>query len=160
VVVSFQGGRIQWTVAPSEEDVDEQSFIRARAVRLRGVTGPLVEVFGMTHMGNGNYYLFQLRGRELRLTLKTFAVDTHWPDNNLIQGEHLRPQYLDLNGDGYDDVALTGVVQKFGRDPDADPAPPYQAIPCQKIFHWNPQRERFVEDKSRRFGFECYGDPD
>jgi hypothetical protein len=156
VVFCFEDGRIVWTASMTEEP-DEQSILIVKGVRLAGFSRPFIEVFGKTHMGNGNYYLYEICGGALRLVLKTHAVDCHWADNNLIRGEHLNPTYRDLNGDGYSDVELIGVVEQFSPDDDVDPVLCFQVNPCRKVFHWNPAQDRFVEDRSQRIGFECYG---
>jgi hypothetical protein len=154
VCFHYRNGRIEGTATVPEAPT-EQSILAVRGFRLNGLPNPVVEVFGITHMGNGCYYLYELAGRELRLLLVTRGVDRH-ADLNLIRGEHLSPRYVDLNGDGFIDVELTGTVEEYDDDPHIEA--PLCSYPCRKVFHWNPTSRLFVEDLSQREGFQSYGE--
>lgn len=156
VCFGFGNGRIKWTASITEEP-DEQSLLEVRALQLPGINWSFIEVFGMTHMGNGNYYLYQLRERALHLVLKTRAVDRHWGDLILIRGNHLQAAYRDLDGDGCSDVELTGVVEEYRDEPSVHEEQPFRVNACKKVFHWHRAQNRFIEDRSQRKGFECYG---
>lgn len=156
ICFKYSGGQIEWTATLSEEPV-EQSILEVRGFHLRGFPNPLVEVFGITHMGNGNLYLYELCGRELRLLLLTRAIDQH-AGLNLIRGPHLTVEYRDLDGDGYPDVELTGIVEEYSDDPHLEA--PIRSYPCRKVFLWNPSIHRFLEDRSQSQGFRSYPDDD
>jgi len=146
-----EDGRI-WEAGISEAPL-EQSILELRGVRLQGFSRACVEVFGMTHMGNGDYYLYALEGGNLRCVLKTRAVDWH-KDENLIRDGKLSVTYRDLNGDGVDDVEFTGIVEEY---PDGDfDAKPLRTYPCRKVFFWKAGLQCFEEDHSQREGFESY----
>jgi hypothetical protein len=150
----YERGRFLWFAGVSDAP-GEQSILEVRGVRLPGFPHPFVEVFGTTHMGNGDCYLYALEAENLRLVLKTRAVDNH-QDQNLIRGPHLTVDYRDLNGDGYADVEFTGIVEEYSED--ARIETPLRWTPCRKVFLWDPKADRFVEDKSKRRGFETYAE--
>jgi hypothetical protein len=149
-----QGGRIQW-IAEVPDEPTEQSILAARGFRLKGFRGSLVEVFGMTHMGNGSYYLYELVGDTLQLLLETRAVDRHWADGNLIRGDHLDVTYHGSTQSGGMEVVFTGIVDQY--PPGDDIENPIRSTPCRKVFIWNDRLHRFEEDKNQRQGFESYG---
>ena len=37
---------------------------------------------------------------------------------------------------------------------------PLRSYPCRKVFLWDPEADRFVEDTSKRKGFQSYGEED
>lgn len=156
VCFKYSNGRIDWTATVSEEPF-EQSILEVRGFHMLGFPNPLVEVFGISHMGNGNLYLYELCGRELRLLLVTRGVDQH-ADLNLIRGPHLTVEYRDLNGDGWADVELTGIVEAYSDDPHLEA--PIHSYPCRKVFLWDSKSHRFVEDFTQPRGFQSYSDED
>jgi hypothetical protein len=152
ICFGFGNGKVDWWATVSEPP-QEQSILDVRGFRLSGHTSSFVEVFGITHMGNGCYYLYELKERALRLVLRTLAVDQH-RDTNLIRGPRLTVIYRDLNGDGFADVELSGVVEEYTDDSED----PIRSYPCRKAFLWQPRSHCFVEDRSQRSGFETYPD--
>ena len=138
------GPAAQADVVPTEQSIRS---VRAFVDPLLGVT--LVEVLGITHMGNGSCYLYEWKDNALRLLLETSAVDCH--DNGwLIRGGVLKRQYADLNGDGHTDVVFSGIIDKTDEVQNEE-----LVVRChvrQKVFHWDATRRRFVEDESRRLG--------
>ena len=102
----------------------ENSILSARWTRLKGFTGPILEVYGQTHMGNGNIYLYKVDSGKLTLIFSTVAVKGSWtvgsPTENVkkygyvdcsetYKNGHLTANYPDLNNDGISDVVLTGI---------------------------------------------------
>jgi hypothetical protein len=152
--IGYRRGRVLWTASIEGEEPGEQSIDSVRALRLGGFANPMIEVFGTTHMGHGNCYLYELRGRTLVCVLSTFALDCH-EDLNLIRGGRLDVRYEDLNGDGYQDVIFTGVIDEFE---DAPGTPKIRSTSCRKVFQWVAGRECFVEDRTARVGWDAYGD--
>lgn len=138
----------------TRRDIDEQAVRRMETVALPQTANRVIELWAQTHMGNGNLYLFELRGRTLNPLLETFAVDEH-RDLTLIRGGELKADYADLNGDGAADLKLTGYLDLYD-DRRPDTAPPSSGTPCQKVFYW--RDGSFVEDRNQRIGFGMYGD--
>ncbi len=144
-----QDGHVLWQ-ADCDEPQGENSIRWLRACNLLGFDAPIVEVYGKTHMGNGNLYLFELQNRKLVLLLTTRAVDSHWGDGFVFRGGRLLPEYTDLNGDGVTDLVLKGDVEE--REEDGKRL--VSSYPCQKVFLWNKETHRFEEDRLRRIGFD------
>lgn len=118
---------------------DEQSIHRIRVVQVPGFRGPLVEVFGMTHMGNGNLYLYELQGKaHLQLLIKNKAVDSHC-DGETFRGGHLEATYRDENGDGSVDLVLSGDIEEW----DEKGIVVLRSRPCRRVFLWNSALGRF-----------------
>jgi hypothetical protein len=148
----IEDGKVAWEAGISDAP-DEQSTLEMRGVRLQGFSSACVEVFGMSHMGNGYYDLYILEGRDLRCVLKTRAVDSH-KDENLIRDGKLSVIYRDLNGDGIDDVVFAGIAEEY---PDCDfDEKPLRSYPCRKVFFWNAGLRCYQEALSQRQGFESY----
>lgn len=151
-VYCVSGGRVRWQ-ARVPKDISEQSVHRVRALLLRGFRNPIIEVFGQTHMGNGNIYLFELRDRELILLFQTRAVDFH-REKFTFQDGTLSPKYSDLNGDGYADLVLEGIVEEWGDEP----AAVIHREPLRQVFIWDARLKQFCEDVSSRVGVAEYYD--
>ncbi len=146
-------GYISWQ-ADCDNPPDENSIRNLHAHALTGFIAPIVEVYGMTHMGNGNLYLYELQNRKLVLLLKTRAVDDHWGDGSIFRDGRLLPEYTDLNGDGVTELVLKGEIEE--REEKGNQL--VSSRPCQKVFLWNKDRHQFEEDLSRRIGFEDKND--
>jgi hypothetical protein len=158
-VVAVEDGRLVWTASPQGDDEPgEQSIDAARGFILPGFEHPLVEVFGTTHMGNGNYYLYQLdpAARSLRLLLKTRAFDSHVGDGEAFKNRRLHPRYEDVSDDGRVDVVLEGTIEEYEED-DFDRDHLIRSRPCRKVFVWDAREQRFSEDVARRVGFGAKG---
>lgn len=159
--VRIRSGRVEFAqidASQSSESAEagptEQSIHAVRGFVSGQFAGPLVEVWGKTHMGHGNYYLYCWEGNRLRILMKTFAVDYHH-DATLIRGGRLDVSYADENGDEQLDVTFRGVVDEYD-DGTMSQEAPIASHPCRKVFLWNSGAGRFVEDRSRRIGFELY----
>jgi hypothetical protein len=151
-VYGLAGDAVAWQAQAAVEPM-EQSIHQVRSLRLAGFTGPIFEVTGITHMGNGNLYLYELRDKKLELLLTTRMVDFN-ADPFQFQHGLLEVDYRDIDGDGITDLALQGVVEDRGDNGDQVIA----SRPCRKVFLWNVARKQFVEDLSRRQGFDGYFD--
>ncbi|MBS0266932.1 MAG: hypothetical protein JSS02_33705 [Planctomycetes bacterium] len=145
--------RIVWQ-AKCEDEPTEQSIHSLRGLQLSGFEQSVIEVFGMTHMGNGNLYLYELQGHTLRLLLKTRAVDGHWGDGEIFRNSRLEPNYSDLNGDGIADLTLKGEIEE-----QTENGQKVESLRlCQKAFLWNVESHTFNEDRSQRIGFREHDD--
>jgi hypothetical protein len=127
----------------------EQSIWRVRCIAVESIEDPLLEIYGKTHMGHGNYYLYRLRPERAQLIIRTTAVDYH-RDDDVLWGGELRPEYRDANGDGLTDVILSGM-RYYNLEEDWMPGWKHQEE-IAKCFLYHPQRGTFVEDESRRVG--------
>lgn len=134
----YQRNRVEWT-AECDEQPAEQSIHDIRSFRLKGWEHSIIEVFGCTHMGNGDLYLYELDGRSLRLVLKTRAVDFHC-DDAVFHGGKLSPEYRDLNGDGMPDVRLTGRIDHLQEMKSEI----LRSEDYARTFLWSPTRHRFT----------------
>lgn len=120
----FQDGTIKWLEI--ENPPTEQSILSARFVELKGFHDPILEVYGETHMGNGDLYLYKINGSKVTLLQDIKgAVDGYYdgiwnPDNyskygygtcgEVYEGDKLLASYKDLNNDGLSDIVLTGIT--------------------------------------------------
>lgn len=135
---AVQDGSIDW-FATCDSTLMEQAARSVRGFVHPAHDAPLIEVFGQTHMGNGNYYLFSLRDRCLELLASTYAVDRYWTDGTRLLGDVLTAQYTDHA------VVLTGVAELVSPD---DPERVLGSVDCRKVFLWEEGRLR--EDRSQR----------
>lgn len=88
--------------------------------------------------------------RSLRvLRLETRAVDFNADPVQFRNGQ-IEPEYLDLNGDGFSDVRLTGILEEWDEKGDML----LNSRPYRRVFLWNSDHGKFVEDASRRVGLE------
>lgn len=114
--------KIQWLTL--SQPPTEQSILSARFLTLEGFSDPILEVYGQTHHGHGNLYLYRIKKEELVLIFQTAAVDTYneyvWrPDGYpkygyqtcgfVYKNGRLAAKYRDQNSDGIADVILMGV---------------------------------------------------
>ena len=161
-VVNFSNGHIQW-VASFDTVPSSQSIYTARQISLKGIAFPLIEVFDVTHQGNGYYYLYELKGKHAKLITQTRAVD--WNFDGGLEYNHkycsiiykngtLTPTYKDMNNDGYTDIILKGTIQIY----DDDWKTMLKQYPAQKVLYYNKSKNKFVEDLKRRKGFKMDDD--
>lgn len=144
-VYCLAGGAVHWEATAGS--LEEESVHKARALRVPGFPGPMVEVFSMTHRGNGFLYLCELRGRSFVTLLKTRAVDAH-VDGQTFREWCLEPDYVDFNGDGSIDVVLRGEIDEWDEKGDVV----LRSRPCRKVCLWDAVRGRFVEEPSLEEG--------
>lgn len=152
----FKDGRVTRyaeIIRPEENAPTEQSIDSIDTYLNDGVDGAIVEVWGITHKGHGNLYVYALMETRLHCLAMTFAVDGHM-DLDLIRGGKLTRRLVDVNGDGYVDIELTGVIDLF----DEKGEQLIESRPCRKVLLWVSDQQRFIEDRSLREGFESYGD--
>lgn len=132
-------------------DQGEQSMYGIRGYMDRRFSGIIVEGYGMTHQGNGSYYLWQVHGGTARTLIDTRAVNRHWGwDGYVLEGDILRVRYEDANGDRHPDVILEGLevlLVEHARDPLGR-----SSYDVRKVFVWNPVREQFEFDRHRFIG--------
>jgi hypothetical protein len=143
---------VQWK-AHAQTEPTEQSIHKARGISLAGFKNPIIEIFGITHRGNGNLYLYELEGQQLLLLLETRAVDFN-ADLLQFRNGTLTADYMDLDGDGISDLILTGVIEEW----DDKGTLLVGSRPCRQVFLWNVESRAFREDVSRREGFSGYFD--
>lgn len=160
IAFEFDDDKIQW-VAQADEMPTEQSILALKPFTLPGFDGPMLEVFGTTHMGHGNYYLyhFDIENRRLELQLQTFAVDNH-QDGTLIRGGKLTPIYYApgrLRKQG--NIVFVGIVDEYPPDaPVDDPGDPIKARRANKMFYYNTAKGRYVTQRDDWQGLSAYED--
>jgi hypothetical protein len=156
-VVNYKDGKIRWK-AQFDSLPGEQSIRSARQITLKGITNPLIEVYGQTHNGNGFFYLYELNGKTAKLLLMTRAVDessdgaveiNHQYYDRIFKNGHLKPTYKDFNQDGISDVKLTGTILIC-----LDKEHIYKQYPAQKVFIYNKTKKKYVQDIKLRQWFE------
>ncbi|OGN05763.1 MAG: hypothetical protein A2750_04230 [Candidatus Yanofskybacteria bacterium RIFCSPHIGHO2_01_FULL_45_42] len=119
----FRDKNISWIEI--EEPPSEQSILFARFIELSGFSNPILEVYGITHVGHGNIYLYEVKDKKLIKIFKTAAVDSYnervWSFENyqsygydtcgqIYEDGKLSAAYSDMNKDGVSDVVLTGKI--------------------------------------------------
>lgn len=158
-LIKFEKGSILWTakfdILPSS-----QSIHSARQIYLKGIAFPLIEVYDVTHQGNGYYYLYQLRGKQAQLIAQTRAVDWNFDEgfdfnkkpncSITYKNGQLTPTYKDVNNDGIADIVLKGTIQIFDRDWKTK----LKEYPAQKVLVYNKSTNQFIEDLKKRKGFK------
>lgn len=121
----LQNDKIVWLDITNRPN--EQSILSAKFVSLKGITDPVLEVYGETHMGNGDIYLYRVGENEASLLFNTSAVDEHneylwrpggYPEyghystcGEVYKGGRLTADYKDLNNDGVSDIILSGKTE-------------------------------------------------
>jgi hypothetical protein len=130
----------------------EQSMHKLRAFSHPLWEGVIVEAYGMTHMGNGCYYLFHVHHGGVETLITTRAVDAHLGSDGAVLQESdgfvMPARYYDFDKDGFTDVVLQGRVVTV-KSPDQ-----YWAHgqtlgwdglehPVRKVFLWSPDRAAF-----------------
>ncbi|MEK7607691.1 MAG: hypothetical protein AAB484_02075 [Patescibacteria group bacterium] len=130
---TWDGGRLKWLKI--EEEPTEQSILSFRFIKLTGFTNPLLEVYGSTHVGNGNLYLYEIKGKTAHLIFKERAVDSY-PDGRqskedfekygyygcgeIYRGGKLAVIY-EINPDRTVKVKLSGIQDVYCEDGRDDP---------------------------------------
>lgn len=121
-VGKYIDGQIEWLRLP--EEITEQSILSANFSYLKPFSKTMLEIYGETHMGHGNFYIFTIEDSDLKLSLKTTAVDYNqdirWSLDNLkkygygqcgeiIRGGKLSHYLKDVDGDNIPEVVLSGL---------------------------------------------------
>lgn len=110
-------------------------------------------------MGNGFYYLYELQGKNMKLKACTRAVDINrdggyklkgdWRDlDRIFKNDTLTVRYHDVNNDGIDDIELTGYIEILYDEKTV------QSFPVRKVLVFNKQKKTYVEDRTKRKGFD------
>ena len=133
----------------------EQAILSGRFVNLKNFVNPVVEIYGLTHVGHGFLYIYEIKNDELNLLFKIVAVDYNpdirWaPDNfekygygncgEIFSGGKLLNEYKDVNKDGFLDIILSGTQEIFCENGGGS-GEIYElkvsSIPVEKFFLWN-----------------------
>lgn len=111
--------------------------------------GVIVEAYGMTHMGNGSYYLLHVHHGRIETLIQTRAVDAHVGGDGAALQESddfvMPARYYDFDKDGFTDVVLKGRVVTV-ESPDWNGwTIGWDGLerPVRKVFLWDPQRAAF-----------------
>lgn len=162
----FVKGKIKWMEMSNLPK--EQSVLSAKFVNLAGFSNPMVEVYGETHAGHGDFYLYEVKNDQLKLLLRNQAVDINndirWsPDNyekygyrncgEFFFGGKLSSSYENLNEDGVVDVILRGTkeiicdkeVEKNSENPEYSEIK-VASVPVKKIFLWDKNNSTYLAE--------------
>ncbi|MEK7628587.1 MAG: hypothetical protein AAB421_04210 [Patescibacteria group bacterium] len=124
----FTRGKIRWLpLRENSEHPMESGILSVRFISLKGFNEPLLEVYGMGHRGYGSLHLYRVGESELVPLLEVPAVDIYNDDvwrpggypkyggypscGKVYKGDKLDASYDDINGDGIDDVTLSGTAE-------------------------------------------------
>ncbi len=147
----YKNGEVRWLKLEGwpEKAYMENSILSAKWINLKGMTVPILEVYGVTHMGNGDMYLFKVSGNKYSLIFATRAVSGFWPTGNspsqdlkkygyancqeTFKNGKLVATYEDLNADGISDLILTGVTEVI-----CDDKVVADTVPIKEKFILNP----------------------
>lgn len=102
---------------PLFELPSEQSIYSARLIRIGDSSADFLEVYGVTHDGHGNFYLYEISNQQAILKIKEVAVDTN-PDIRFSPENKEKYGYVNcgevfendtLRSDYSSDIALYGT---------------------------------------------------
>ena len=149
-----------------EEPPTEQSILSARFVQVKGFSNPIIEIYGQTHMGHGNIYIYEVEDNKIRSIFTNSAVDIHhenvWKPGNTkkygygycsqeFENGKLYSNYADINNDGVSDLTLTGKINlicyKQTKTDDgyvSDIPIKIAEIPVQEIYFWGDEYRTFL----------------
>jgi len=157
-------GRIAEVLWDDDRIHSEACVHQIRGFVLPGFRGTIVEAYGMTHMGNGGYYLMQLHKDRAELLVDTLGVDRHrtsW-DLAVLEGSLLSAQYFDYDKDGFIDVVLRGKQIFLAGDDgqrlvfycgEWDRRSTGDAFEIRRVFLWNPATAKFERAHRLDIGF-------
>ncbi|MBI4652709.1 hypothetical protein HY750_00425 [Candidatus Kuenenbacteria bacterium] len=143
---------------------DEQAILSAKFIDLKGFNNSLVEVYGLTHVGHGYLYVYEIKNKELKLLFETEAVDynsdTRWAPENykkygygncgeIFSNGKLISKYRDINKDGSLDLILSGTKEIICEEEHKDFKNVQEVkvdhIQIEKIFLWNKNKHTWVD---------------
>ena len=161
----YKNGEIKWLELEGwpEKAYMENSILSAKWLNLKGITTPILEIYGITHMGNGDIYLFKVSGNKYSLIFATRAVSGFWSTGNspsqdlkkygyancqkTFKDDKLTATYQDLNTDGISDLILTGATEVI-----CDDKVVADIVPIEEKFILNPDAVCLVD---KYFIFSC-----
>lgn len=148
-VACVKSNRVEWIGAPDSGDFTEMSVLGGRIIKLRNTKYPVAEAYGATHAGNGYIHLFKIINKQLVEFFSDYAVDYHYENTGMLQDSSevfkngfLKPTYLDLNNDGYDDLILQDTVMIYRNDTIL-----LGSKPIKKTYLWDNAKQTFEEKK-------------
>lgn len=142
-----------------------QSVLHAEFVDLHPLKSIFFEIYEITHQGNGYYNLFTYTNDTLINILSVRAVDRNQErigitsDSSFVmKNDRLQSDYLDLNGDNYLDLKLSGIGYVLEGDlvKDTNKLTSKNPIQLERQFLWNTDTHAFEELIDRRKGFWYY----
>lgn len=142
-----------------------QSVLSAKFVDLKVHNSIFFEVYEITHQGNGYYNLFEFKNGLLKNILNIRAVDRNQEGYGvtadsafIFKDDVLISEYLDLNGDGYQDIRFKGIGYVICGDmiTDEEKLTLKDPILLERQFLWDNQTHKFVELIKKRKGFWYY----
>ena len=96
----------------------------------------------------GYLYLYELRGRQLELLLRTPAVDFNANPDRFRNGV-LEITYDSSRSSLLPDVVLAGAIEVLAEQEEKV----LRSFPCQRRFSWDPSLRQYREELSQRVGF-------
>jgi len=157
MVGRFIKENIHWLTIdkPMNGPFGQQAILSAKFISLDGFVNPLVEVYGLTHVGHGFLYIYEIENDELKLLFETPAVDynpdTRWALDNykkygygtcgeIFVGGKLTIAYGDINKDGSLDLVLSGEQEIICESEDRSNGTKelkLATIPMKRVFLWD-----------------------
>lgn len=98
---------------------------------------PFIQAFQSSHRGNGIFAVYEsYHNGGLICLLAIHGHDSH-RDEMTFKNGHVDADYLDINGDGYTDIVITGEVLHWD---DGDNIA--RTTPIKRVFAWNQDPNR------------------
>ena len=153
-IYKYQDGKILWQAAfnPSMNGQSIESF---RDIKISGLDQICIEVYDISHKGNGSIYLYTLNNQILTRLLDTYALDTNFDYNynelgysRLFKGGKLKVKYKDINQDQIADIILYGKAQIYGKNEKI-----VKKYPVKKVFIFNQKKFRYEVDLNKSIDF-------
>jgi hypothetical protein len=131
--------------------------VNERTLTLRGHDQPIVETYLSLQTGNGFVRLTAGSDTLLEAYARDWHEDGALADDmsakikpNAAGDRSLSPVYSDLDGDGHDDLTLSGTVEVGWEDRVV------REEPCVVRFLWRPDAREFREDGHAQAGCSVY----
>lgn len=137
---------------------DEQTIFGIKFIDAKGFHYPLVEMYGATHMGNGNLYIYEIKNHEAIQLFTVRAYDTHseyshneenfmkygyFSCSEVFHDGKLSAQYEDFNNDNMTDIVLSGSIDVFCESSSHEVK--MRSTPVTRYFMWNQEHYTFLE---------------
>ena len=153
-ICKYQDGKILWQ-ARFNPSLNGQSIESFRDIKISGLDQICIEIYDISHKGNGSIYLYTLNNQSLTCILKTYTLDTNFDYNynelgysRLFKGGKLKVKYKDINQDQIDDIILFGKAQIYGKNEKI-----VKKYPVKKVFIFNQEQFRYEVDLNKCTGF-------